>query len=205
MIVLPVNTAGSPPEIISLEAVKRHASVYDSYSDEWFSDQIVAVSNTIQNIIGYPVIDSPLHFWFDHEVCQIQRETTKIYTGRVTSSEIHYRTEDTSDDDALSVYPTNDYEITLHGSKRSIVTINFINTPTDLLYRTRREKIVRISLTVGLASTVDEIPKDVKLAASLLVAQWYDNRSAVAFTTGAPMEIPFSVRSLLKPYVRIVA
>ena len=143
-------------------------------------------------------------YWFDREVCEIQQEPTNIYTGPVSSAVIHYRNEDTSDDDNLVVYPENDYEITIHGSKRSIVTINFIETPTDLLTRSRRSKIVRVSLTVGLASSVDEIPKDVKLAAAHLVAQWYDNRSSIGFGM-APVEIPFSVRMLLNPYVRVVA
>ena len=204
MIVLPVNTAGQPPEIITLDAVKRHSSVYDNYSDEWFSEQIVAVSNTIQNHIGYPIINSPVHYWFDHEICQLRQEPIRIYSGPVSSPVIHYRNEDNSDDDQLAVYPADDYEITINGSKHSIVTINFIKTPTDLLTQTPRKKIVRVSLTVGLAATVEEIPKDVKLAAAHLVAQWYDNRSSIGFGM-APVEIPFSVRMLLNPYVRVVA
>ena len=203
-IVLPVNTAGQPPEIITLEAVKRHASVYDDYSDEWFNDQISAVSSTIQNIIGYPIIDSPLHFWLTREVSERRQDPTTLYTGPISSAAIHYRNQDTSDDDDLVVYPEDDYEITIHGSKRSVATINFLKKPSDLLAYSGREKIIRVSLTVGLAASVDEVPKDVKLAASHLIAQWYDNRSAVAFTTGGPMEIPFSVRMLLNPYKRVV-
>ena len=41
--------------------------------------------------------------------------------------------------------------------------------------------------------------EQVKLAIRMLVAHWFENRTAVSFSNAVPREVPLAVKALLEP------
>ena len=71
----------------------------------------------------------------------------------------------------------------------------------DLLARlcfTAEKSNVTVRYVTGVedAAGVDE---QVKLAIKLLVAHWFENRTAVSFSNAVPREVPLAVKALLEP------
>ena len=71
----------------------------------------------------------------------------------------------------------------------------------DLLARlcfTAEKNNVTVRYVTGVedAAGVDE---QVKLAIRMLVAHWFENRTAVSFGNTIPREVPLSVKALLEP------
>ena len=66
------------------------------------------------------------------------------------------------------------------------------------LYFTAEKSNVTVRYVTGVedAAGVDE---QVKLAIKLLVAHWFENRTAVSFNNAVPREVPLAVKALLEP------
>lgn len=81
---------------------------------------------------------------------------------------------------------------------RGNVYLRFRNAyafPTDLYDRQA------VSVTFKAGYPVDEFPPALKVAILLLVGNWYDNREATVL--GSVNELPFAVRALISPFVRM--
>lgn len=50
--------------------------------------------------------------------------------------------------------------------------------------------------------TADDVPENLKQAVRMLVAHWYDNRSAVA-SGDQPHQVPMAVESMISPLLRV--
>ena len=58
------------------------------------------------------------------------------------------------------------------------------------------------NVTVRYVTGVDgaaDVEEQVKLAIKMLVAHWFENRTAVSFGNTIPREVPLTVKSLLEP------
>jgi uncharacterized phiE125 gp8 family phage protein len=66
-----------------------------------------------------------------------------------------------------------------------------------------RSDAVRVTWTAGFGATASSVPAGIKHAALLLVAHWYDNRSAVN-VGNITSDLPFTVDALLAPFNRNV-
>lgn len=62
----------------------------------------------------------------------------------------------------------------------------------------RRKGGIAISYTAGFGATAASVPPQIRLAIRLLVAHWYENRSAVF--AGTMTEAPLAVKDLLFPF-----
>jgi uncharacterized phage protein (predicted DNA packaging) len=51
----------------------------------------------------------------------------------------------------------------------------------------------------------DPLPATIGQATLLLVANWYENREPMVVSTADVLEIPFSVREMIRPYRDLVA
>lgn len=65
-----------------------------------------------------------------------------------------------------------------------------------------RPDAVRVTWVAGYGAAASDVPIAIRQAALLLVANWYDNRSAVSIGD-TPTELPFAVSALLAPFRRV--
>lgn len=66
------------------------------------------------------------------------------------------------------------------------------------LYFTAEKSNVTVRYVTGVEDAAD-VEEQVKLAIKMLVAHWFENRTAVSFGNTIPREVPVTVKALLEP------
>lgn len=97
---------------------------------------------------------------------------------------------------ATQTVTASDYVLSTYDAPGRIALANGKTWPSTLC----QLNAVTIAYTAGYGATATEVPESIKLAMSLLIAHWYENREATASAAALPKEMDFSVRETLRPY-----
>lgn len=188
----PVRTVAPAAPLLTIEEVKAHLRVDHADEDVLITglmDAATAHLDGYQGILGRALITQTWTVDFP-----TFRNRLDIPLGPVQSATIQY-------------YDSSNEQQTLATSVYAVLT-DGLGPYVALKYNQQwpqtytRDDAVRVTFVAGYGAAGKDVPLAIRAAMLLLIANWYDNRSAVSVGETAS-ELPLSAAALLAPFRRV--
>jgi len=188
----PVRTVPPAQSLLTLADVKAHMRVDHADEDALISGYINAATarlDGLSGILGRALLTQTWTVEFpafgkrlDIPLCPVQSATIQYYDST----------------NALQTLSSSVYAVLTDGLG-PYVSLKY-NQQWPQTYT--RDDAVKITFVAGYGDTPASVPASIRIAMFLLVAHWYDNRSAVSVDKAAS-EFPFAVSAQLAPFIRV--
>lgn len=194
-----VEVSSAPPaEPLTLTETKLHLKVDISDDDDLIDGLIQSAREWVENYCRRSLVQQTLKVrlddWNDGEI--------RLPGAPVQSvSSVEYLADSGSN---LLTLDSGQYQVDTYSVPPRIVPAASVVWPVLATGKINRVVVTYVAgYTPGSSSPTDyaeNVPGAVKSAMKLLIAHWYDNRSAVAAGNVPPSEVPLAVKALLGPY-----
>jgi uncharacterized phiE125 gp8 family phage protein len=186
-------TTDPSEEPVTLSEAKTHARVDGSDEDSLITALIIAARQWVEQHIDTAIIDQTITAKRNGFPNSWRLYLPRTALRSVTS--VDYL----DSDRASQTLSTDVYAEDTFAKPGSIYLKQDESWPTDVA---DEPNSVTVVYQAGIAANASEVPQPIKQAILLLVAHWYENRTAVVVGT-VSSEVQFAVNALLMPYRRL--
>lgn len=190
----PVRVSAPGVPLVSLEEAKAHCRVDHSDDDDLLNGLVAAATALLDGysgVLGRALINQTwcinLCSW---PPCRIRLPLAPVST---IASIKYFDTANAEQDLAGSNFSLLEDALSPYAGWAS-------NASLPSLFE--REDAIAVEFIAGYGATADKVPEAIRLAAKLLVGDFYENREASIVGTTAE-ELPFAVKALIAPFRRV--
>jgi uncharacterized phiE125 gp8 family phage protein len=184
-------TRQTPPTVepVTLAEAKAHCRIDTNDDDAYVASLITAAREWCEQYLDRTLVQTQWVMRFDSFPYEIELPRPPVATaGTATAVTVTY----TLGDESTAVLSSSQYRVDRHSTPGVVRQLRSGTWPANL----DDKNAVTVTWWAGYGSSSSDVPAAIRHAMLMLIAYWYDNRSAVLIGS-ISKQLEFAVESLL--------